>query len=294
MVKIGFVVLHYNVSDETKSTVDSILKNVNNSHVVIVDNCSPNDSYSILINYYKDNKNVTIVKNTSNAGYASGINFGYNYLIENYYFDFIVAMNNDMELTKENFTEKVYEIYERTNFDILGPDIYSTSAKKHQNPENNPMRNLDAVEAEILKIKHLKEKQNNLRLKSFIKSFSILERIYYVLKSIVKPTKKINEELVNPMLHGSFYVFSQNFISKRSYALYPKTNFYCEAQILDYEAERDGLIRIYSPEIQILHHEDVATNSISGSHAEKMNKKYNLLLQSLTIFRELILEDLSK
>lgn len=294
MVKIGFVVLHYNVSDETKSTVDSILKNVNNSHVVIVDNCSPNDSYSILINYYKDNKNVTIVKNTSNAGYASGINFGYNYLIENYYFDFIVAMNNDMELTKENFTEKVYEIYERTNFDMLGPDIYSTSAKKHQNPENNPMRNLDAVEAEISKIKQLKEKQNNLRLKSFIKSFSILERIYYVLKSIVKPTKKINVELVNPMLHGSFYVFSQNFISKRSYALYPKTNFYCEAQILDYEAERDGLIRIYSPEIQILHHEDVATNSISGSHAEKMNKKYNLLLQSLTIFRELILEDLSK
>ncbi|MDW8759052.1 glycosyltransferase family 2 protein [Streptococcus suis] len=294
MVKIGFVVLHYNVSDETKSTVDSILKNVNNSHVVIVDNCSPNDSYSILINYYKDNKNVTIVKNTSNAGYASGINFGYNYLIENYYFDFIVAMNNDMELTKENFTEKVYEIYERTNFDILGPDIYSTSAKKHQNPENNPMRNLDAVEAEITKIKQLKEKQNNLRLKSFIKSFSILERIYYVLKSIVKPTKKINVELVNPMLHGSFYVFSQNFISKRSYALYPKTNFYCEAQILDYEGERDGLIRIYSPEIQILHHEDVATNSISGSHAEKMNKKYNLLLQSLTIFRELILEDLRK
>ncbi|HFI0342140.1 TPA: glycosyltransferase family 2 protein [Streptococcus suis] len=293
-MKIGFVVLHYNVSEETKSTVDSILKNVINSQVVIVDNCSPNDSYAILDKYYSDVENVIVIKNISNAGYASGINLGYHYILENYSIDFIVVMNNDMELTKNDFSDKILEIYAKTKFDILGPDIYSTSAKKHQNPEINPMRNLNAVETEIMKIEKLKESQNKLRFKSFIKSFSIFERIYYAVKSIIKPSKRTSVELVNPMLHGSFYVFSRNFISKRSYALYPKTNFYCEAQILDYEAERDGLVRIYTPEIVILHHEDVATNSISGSHAEKMNKKYNQLLQSLSIFRELILEDLRK
>ena len=92
-----FVILHYLVANETSNTVDSILKNVDGElHIVIVDNCSPNDSFSELKSRYSKERRVSVIKNQTNAGYAKGINYGYNYVKEHFTPSFIVAMNNDM------------------------------------------------------------------------------------------------------------------------------------------------------------------------------------------------------
>ncbi|HFI0459958.1 TPA: glycosyltransferase family 2 protein [Streptococcus suis] len=290
---ISFVVLHYLVTDETIATVKSILDNVKDCYIIIVDNDSPNNSFEDLVAFYSGYNNVFVKKNVENTGYAGGINFGYDYSLSNLNPDFIVAMNNDMELTQKDFSSKVREIYERTNFYVLGPDIYSTSAKRHQNPEKTSLRSLEEVENEINKIKSLKNKQFILTLKSFLKSVSLIDKLYYQIKNLSgKNNSHVSTEIENPMLHGSFYIFSKKFFESRDYALYPKTSFYCEAQILDYEYKRDKLTQIYTPEIVVLHHEDVATNAVIGSLKNKMNMKYDKLLESLSIFKELIEEDM--
>ncbi|HFU4190370.1 TPA: glycosyltransferase family 2 protein [Streptococcus suis] len=289
---ISFVVLHYLVSDETIKTVNSILQFASESNIVIVDNCSPNNSFEVLTEEYRNEFRVKVLRNDSNAGYAQGINFGYQFAKSNYNPDFIVAMNNDMEITQTNFSTLVYRAYKKYHFHILGPDIYSTATGKHQNPEKQSFRKLEDVEKEIEYIQELKKRQTSLSIKSFLKSIAVIDKLYYHFKKILKPTPFIENDIEQAMLHGSFYIFSKEFIKTREYALYPKTNFYCEAQILDYEAERDGLKRVYYPAIKILHHEDKATNAVAGSHASKMNKKYERLLESLNVFKELIESDL--
>ncbi|HFI0408186.1 TPA: glycosyltransferase family 2 protein, partial [Streptococcus suis] len=181
---ISFVVLHYLVTDETIATVKSILDNVKDCYIIIVDNDSPNNSFEDLVAFYSGYNNVFVKKNVENTGYAGGINFGYDYSLSNLNPDFIVAMNNDMELTQKDFSSKVREIYERTNFYVLGPDIYSTSAKRHQNPEKTSLRSLEEVENEINKIKSLKNKQFILTLKSFLKSVSLIDKLYYQIKNL--------------------------------------------------------------------------------------------------------------
>lgn len=49
---ISFIILHYNVVDETINCVNSIKNNINsnNYHIVIADNASPNKSGDILLN----------------------------------------------------------------------------------------------------------------------------------------------------------------------------------------------------------------------------------------------------
>lgn len=292
---ISFVVLHYLVAKETIHCVDSILNNVKGEfNIVIVDNDSPNNSYTELSNYYHDNLLVTVLKNHVNGGYASGINFGYQFAKKEYNPDFIIAMNNDMEIVQSDFCEKLFSIFNRTNFYVLGPDIYSTSALKHQNPEKSTIITIADIDEEVLSIHKMQKQQFRLKIKSILRQSSFIESNYYKLKLRFKGNKKQTQELTNITLHGSCYIFSKLFIQSREYALFPKTKFYCEAQILDYECKRDGMKQVYSPEVFIYHHEDIATNAVEGGYAEKMNKKYKRVLESLNIFRNLILQDQGK
>ena len=77
------------------------------------------------------------------------------------------------------------------------------------------------------------------------------------------------KQVENPILHGSFIVYSRDFIEKEEYAFNPNTFFYYETEILDYEAELKGYKRIYTPKIKVLHHQNVATNQVYTNLVEK-------------------------
>ncbi|WP_260769098.1 glycosyltransferase family 2 protein [Oenococcus oeni] len=289
------MILHYLVADETIQCVDSILANIEGEiSIIVVDNSSPNGSFNELREHYARDKRVFLIKNSLNSGYAGGINFGYNFAKKKLKPDFIVAMNNDMTILQHDFFKKIIEIFNRTNFFVLGPDIYSTETKKHQNPENRTIITLQEVNQEISNIKKSQSQQLRLRLKSLLRKSILIQKTYYKSKRLLKRYHYIDHELENITLHGSCYIFSRKFIIARGYALYPGTTFYCEAQILDYECKRDGMKQIYSPEISIQHHEDIATNAVEGGYYQKMNMKYERMLESLKIFKELILKDQRK
>lgn len=287
-----FVILHYLVANETISTVDSILNNVKGIfHVIIVDNCSPNNSFAVLTKNYSSDDRISVIKNLTNAGYAKGINLGYAYAKEQYSPSFIVAMNNDMEIRQPDFLTYIKKIYDETQFYVLGPDVYSTSAEKHQNPESDHIRTIAEVDEHIKNVQKIMNNTLQLSIKGIFRSSKFISKLYYRNKKVSNNVKFVNERQIGVTLHGSCLVFSELFITKREYALYPKTKFYCESQILDYECIRDGMLQVYDPSVQIYHHEDIATDAVAGSYKAKMVKKCERVLDSLRLMRQMMLED---
>ena len=116
--RLGIVILHYKTWEKNLACVESIYKNYSGEfQIVIVDNNSPNDSYNRLTQAFLDNPDVTVVKTERNGGFSYGNNFGFDYIVNNFYnISKIFITNNDIifrERTIENmigafaFSEKV-------------------------------------------------------------------------------------------------------------------------------------------------------------------------------------------
>lgn len=65
-------------------------------NIVIVDNCSPDGSFSILSEHFKDSCLVKTIISDRNGGYAYGINYGIKYALANSKPDYILVINNDV------------------------------------------------------------------------------------------------------------------------------------------------------------------------------------------------------
>ena len=121
--------------DMTVHCTNTLLENYRdkNIRIVIVDNASPNDTGKNLAAYYKEQTTVTVLFSRENVGFARGNNIGYSCLRDSC--DYIIIMNNDVLIQQPNFLEKIHDLYQREQYAVLGPDIYSPSGvRKHQNP----------------------------------------------------------------------------------------------------------------------------------------------------------------
>ena len=99
-MKNCFIIVNYN---DYKTTYN-LIQNIENydvvDEIVIVDNDSKDDSYEKLLKL-RNNK-ITILKNSSNKGYGSGINLGSKYLIDKYKKCNIIISNPDIVIANED------------------------------------------------------------------------------------------------------------------------------------------------------------------------------------------------
>ncbi|WP_175990105.1 glycosyltransferase [Bacillus sp. Marseille-Q1617] len=97
--EIVIIILNYSNYNLTKNAVNNLLLNAIKYPIVIVDNNSPNESYSILKDYYSDNTNIHVIQTKNNGGYSKGNNFGIKYAESKYKnLKYICIMNPDIEL----------------------------------------------------------------------------------------------------------------------------------------------------------------------------------------------------
>ena len=281
---LSFVILHYQVLEETINCIQEIKNKIKNDYkIIVVDNCSPNGSGNKLKNMYKDDPFVKIILSNVNSGFAKGNNLGYRIAkVDNP--DYIIVMNNDVMIETENLLQKLNEIYAETNFDILGPDIYSTKTKLHQNPQRESNYKLD----------DLKQQYNKLLFKTKFKFLLKVQYLFGLNKAEEKQTPRFESIHFNVVLHGACYIFSKNFIQTHEDCFYNGTFMYYESYILHYLGSRENLTMIYHPEIKVLHHEDVATNGSYGSSYNKAVFVNKCLLDSCGKFIKLIESDLKK
>lgn len=123
---LGCVVLNYNDSDTTAKLISKI--NCMNliDIVVVVDNCSTDDSYTKLCQFSSDK--IKVVRSSKNGGYGYGNNVGIKYLKENSDVEYILICNPDV-----NFDENVLKPM-LDNFDddtaIVAPLTLQPDGKK--------------------------------------------------------------------------------------------------------------------------------------------------------------------
>ena len=282
-----YIILHYKVYDETVSCVKSIQEsNCNQKKIIIIDNFSNNGTGEQLQEFYKDDEEIDVLINDENLGFAKGNNVAYQYSKLKYNPDFIVIMNNDVEIETNNFEEKVSEIYEREKFHLLGPDIYSTTYHLHQNPKRCSHYTYDEVKKLNQKFKKESQISLYLKIKCWLKASKKLRTLIYRKRRNSESNYK--KTVVNPILHGSFIVYSKDYIKNEEFAFNPNTFFYFETEILDYECEKKGYKRLYTPEIKVLHHQNVATNQVYSNLVEKTIFSNKCNFESTSYFLELM------
>ena len=196
---VCFVILHYMALDETVQCVESILNNIEGEKkVIVVDNCSPNGTLADLRARYETVPDVDVIGTDSNLGFARGNNFGYQYAVSRYDPDFAVVMNNDMEITQRDFIAQMVKSYSEYGFAVMGPDIYSTKKKYHQNPQTRKMPTRKDLESSCRKL----EIKNALRFMIPLK-WQIMELMHRQPAPEKRAENCVDHVVEDPLLHGS-------------------------------------------------------------------------------------------
>lgn len=99
-MKSIFLIINYNDYHTTEKLLNNI-KNYNCiDRILVVDNNSADDSFSMLNKISIDN--LTVIKNKENKGYGAGINFGCKYAQSKFGDCYIIVSNPDVVIYSEN------------------------------------------------------------------------------------------------------------------------------------------------------------------------------------------------
>ena len=282
---VCFVILHYMVKEETLSCVENIRSLDGDKKIVIVDNASPNGSGAELAELYKDDPDIIVEVNGENSGFARGNNLGCEIACREFDPDFYIVMNNDVEIRQKDFIARIGEIWDREHYDVLSPDIFSTTGKIHQSPKS--LDNMTIEKARRMQQVYSKKLKSRVivPLRCFLKKNRAL-RLFYNRKKSSK--LKIDYEKIyrNVPLHGSCFIFSRHFIESRKEAFFPGTFFYFESEILDFECQRNGLLELYDPSVKVYHHQNVSTNVAYQNALKKVRFMNEQNYASITAFLE--------
>lgn len=278
-IQIEFVVLHYNVEKETKKAIEWIKKNVDTDkyHIVVVDNHSPDGSGKKLKEYYKGDSKVKVILLKDNLGYAKGNNKGIYWARKHNDPQYICVMNNDVHLLEKKLYEKIEKEYANSRFAVLGPYIRTPKGKANTNPVNDQCLSKRDVYLYIMEyyvrilMCRLQVSDEKVR-----KKFAELRTPKNVMNS---KTKQYNIEL-----HGCFLIFSREYF-KVFHGFDSRTFMFGEEEILYRHVKENNLVTVYTPEIEILHKEDAATNSI---YKQSKDKRIFQLKNSIRSFKVLL------
>lgn len=281
---VCFIVLHYMVKEETITCVSNLKKLIGEKRIIIVDNFSPNNSGKELKELYKDDFEIVVLLNNENSGFAKGNNFGCKYARETYDPAYYIVMNNDVEITQKDFINRIKKIYYNENFDVLSPDIYSTTQNIHQSPKSlKPM----TIEKAVKLQEEYKKRVNSkfiVPIRCYLKKISVLRNINQIL--FKRKGIDYSKKYYNVPMHGSCFIFSKKFIDKRKNAFFEDTFFYFESEILDYECYLNGFKEVYDPDIKVFHHQNISTNAVYSDTLKKVRFMNEQNLNSITAFLE--------
>lgn len=284
-MKFSFVILHYNALSDTIECIDSIKKCVGaDCAIVVVDNKSPNGTGAELEERYKGDAQVTVILNEKNEGFARGNNVGFRYAKENQNPDFIVMLNNDTLILQNDFAALVEKEYAQTQFAVLGPVIQTPHKPYSSNPGPSKLPSEKWFRKYLLK--------NKVKLVlNYMFGFDLFYE-WLVRKVFGEKDKKFDESLLmyraeNVVLHGSFLIFSKDYISKFD-GLNDRTFLYQEERLLFLRLQQNHLKSVFSPNIEIFHKEDAATKTVSVKSKLKRRFQYKNYIASVNVLLDVM------
>lgn len=285
----AFVILHYNVLQETLRCIQSIKDNVCHSiyKIIVVDNASPNKTGKELEKKFAEDPIVSVILNDKNLGFANGNNVGIDFARKTFKADFVIALNNDTYLLQKNFTQVIENEWRNSFFAVMGPKVH-TPAGINQNPVPFEINNKNEIRKRIIRYSF-----------AYARAALGIDGIYFSLKQKAKKILHHKNDVVtqnqdkqhlrqeNVKLHGCCLVFSPKFFDFFD-GFDPKTFMYLEEDILIAHLRQKKLLSVYNPLLQIFHDEMVATKSLSETNRRKQLFVYGEYLRSLKILKKFI------
>jgi GT2 family glycosyltransferase len=126
MNKVFVVILNWNQPDLTIECLESVEKLLVTNYqlsIIVVDNHSDDDSLSQLKRFQEHNKNLKIIENASNLGFAAGNNVGIKRALE-YKADYVMVLNNDTRVHSKLINQLLDTAKKYPNFGAASPKIY--------------------------------------------------------------------------------------------------------------------------------------------------------------------------
>lgn len=275
----AYVILHYRAIDSTVRCVESIRAQRGERHIVIVDNGSPDDTGARLRARYAGAADVTVLLSGENLGFARGNNLGVRHALERLDPDFTVVLNDDVELTQPDFSERIRAVYDAHPFDLLGPDILSVFSGIHQSPKRTTGYELADVRK---KLAYVRRSQNPvlMLLSSGEKNSPALWRL---VQRRNRARQNINSAVPaeGVVLHGACVIFSRRYTDRHPEPFYPETFMYFEMEILEWLCRREGAVTRYDPSLTVRHYQYVSTHLEYRSIVRRSMFVANCLANSL-------------
>lgn len=121
-MKTIFLIVNYNDYKTTITLIDNIKDYDSIDKIVIVDNNSTDNSFNKIKDYIGENKKIEIIKNSSNKGYGSGINFGAKYIKETIGNCYLIISNSDIVINKNEDIKELINTFDNDSA-IVAPII---------------------------------------------------------------------------------------------------------------------------------------------------------------------------
>jgi len=121
-IPLSIIIVTWNTAQITLKCVQTINKFLDNPEIIIVDNGSEDDTVKLL----SPEKNIKIIENHANLGFAKANNIGLKYATGEY----ILFMNSDIELIDDSINDLFKYFQSKNNIGIIGP--------KFLNPDLTP------------------------------------------------------------------------------------------------------------------------------------------------------------
>lgn len=126
-IKTGCVILNYNDAESTIKLLLHISSFSIFDQIVIVDNCSLDNSYELISKFA--NRNISVIKTSHNGGYGYGNNFGIYFLLK-YNIDIVIISNPDV-IFDEKTVEKMIKTFDsNSDVAIVSPMALNSNMSK--------------------------------------------------------------------------------------------------------------------------------------------------------------------
>lgn len=204
----ALVIIHYNDYDSTRNLLINVKNYKAIDYVLVVDNCSSDDSYKRLLEF--ETKKIEVIKTLKNAGYSSAINYGCEHLIEKFGDINLIISNSDIIINKNSDIKRLSMVLDSSNFyAVVAPVIIE---KKELNRGWKIPEPLIEVLLNIPYFhRYVRKKFVHYNDKHFNSEFSVVEAVsgcFFMIKSSVLEEIGFLDENV-------FLYYEENILGKK-------------------------------------------------------------------------------
>jgi len=120
-MKTGIIILNYNDYENTIKMIEQIKDYKCFKKIVVVDNCSTDESLSKIKPF--ENQKIVVLEAKKNAGYASGNNIGLKYLEKETNCELAIISNPDVVVEESVIEELINDMKNYEDISFLGPKV---------------------------------------------------------------------------------------------------------------------------------------------------------------------------